>query len=208
MNIRFDFEKSSLCFDQPVSIIRCSSFQDVPLAFKKSKTRWLENSMLPDSFHTSWAMPLRKRFLPTVWTAFLSSMWDVTKNLIRIKTCLPATITRAQSKICDGIFPGINILSISISFVRTCRQAMHNQIHLLFENSFRFQRSTRLICINDCSLFSPCPMPLVSRPTNTALCRFRRNYFYIRKAVKSYRNPWKERGREVKTFFRRHSGQI
>ncbi|HNZ64290.1 MAG TPA: chorismate-binding protein [Smithella sp.] len=35
MNIRFDFEKSSLCFDQPVSIIRCSSFQDVPLAFKK-----------------------------------------------------------------------------------------------------------------------------------------------------------------------------
>ncbi len=35
MNIHFDFEKSSLFFNQPVSIISCSSFQDVPLAFEK-----------------------------------------------------------------------------------------------------------------------------------------------------------------------------
>lgn len=35
MKIFFDFEKTSLCFNHPVSIIRCSSFQDVLQAFEK-----------------------------------------------------------------------------------------------------------------------------------------------------------------------------
>jgi len=35
MKILFDFEKSSLYFDNPVSIISCSSFKDVPRAFKE-----------------------------------------------------------------------------------------------------------------------------------------------------------------------------
>lgn len=35
MKILFDFEKSSLYFDNPVSIISCSSFKDVPRTFKK-----------------------------------------------------------------------------------------------------------------------------------------------------------------------------
>lgn len=34
MKIFFDFEKSSFCFDNPVSIINCHSFKDVPLAFE------------------------------------------------------------------------------------------------------------------------------------------------------------------------------
>jgi para-aminobenzoate synthetase/4-amino-4-deoxychorismate lyase len=35
MNILFDFEKSSLYFDNPVSVIDCSSFKDVAQAFEK-----------------------------------------------------------------------------------------------------------------------------------------------------------------------------
>ena len=35
MNILFDFEKSSLYFDHPVSIIRCSSFEEVCRAFEQ-----------------------------------------------------------------------------------------------------------------------------------------------------------------------------
>ncbi|MCX5849305.1 MAG: chorismate-binding protein [Deltaproteobacteria bacterium] len=35
MNILFDFEKSSLYFDNPVSIINCISFKDVPQAFER-----------------------------------------------------------------------------------------------------------------------------------------------------------------------------
>ena len=35
MNVLFDFEKSSLYFDNPVSIIDCSSFKDVAQAFEK-----------------------------------------------------------------------------------------------------------------------------------------------------------------------------
>ncbi len=35
MKLLFDFEKSSLCFNRPVSIISCSSFQDVSHAFEQ-----------------------------------------------------------------------------------------------------------------------------------------------------------------------------
>ena len=35
MKTFFDFEKSSLCFNHPVSIISCSSFQDVPRVFEQ-----------------------------------------------------------------------------------------------------------------------------------------------------------------------------
>ena len=35
MNILFDFKKSSLYFDNPVSVIDCSSFKDVAQAFEK-----------------------------------------------------------------------------------------------------------------------------------------------------------------------------
>ncbi len=35
MNIHFNFEKLSLCFKRPVSVIHCSAFQNVPRAFEK-----------------------------------------------------------------------------------------------------------------------------------------------------------------------------
>jgi para-aminobenzoate synthetase/4-amino-4-deoxychorismate lyase len=35
MNVLLDFEKTSLCFDKPVSIISCFSFKEVPRAFEK-----------------------------------------------------------------------------------------------------------------------------------------------------------------------------
>jgi hypothetical protein len=59
MKILFNFEKSSLYFDNPVSVIECSSFKDIAQTFEKIEEALARGLYVAGFFPTNWVTRLK-----------------------------------------------------------------------------------------------------------------------------------------------------
>jgi len=96
MKIVCAFEKPALYFDNPVSVIACFSFEDVPRSFEKIEDALAQGLYVAGFFPTNWVTRLKKHFLLTLLTVFLLYTQDVIKDQGKTMIVLFRTINQIR----------------------------------------------------------------------------------------------------------------